>query len=89
MVLQMKRVGVLCDPAVPGGIGTFGAVQAFAGSTGVDVIPIDVRDRAVMERAFAALAQIPSRSLSLRILMRLRGLTFGTAADAGTRTQFH
>src|ERR1700681_4428195 len=40
----VMRVAVLRDPAIPAGIGQFGAIQAVAPSLGVEVIPVNVRD---------------------------------------------
>ena len=54
---RLKRVGVLRDPTVSGGIGHLGAVQAVAPSFGVEAVPIDVRDAAGIERGLAAFAQ--------------------------------
>ena len=53
----VTRAAVLRDPAIPAGIGQFGAIQAVAPSFGVEVSPIDVRDAAEIERAIAAFAR--------------------------------
>ena len=45
IVPGVKRVAVLRDSANPAGIAQFGAIRAAASSLGVDVSPIDVRDR--------------------------------------------
>ena len=42
---DVTRVAVLRDPGMPAGIGQFGIIQAVAPSLGVEVIPINVRDR--------------------------------------------
>ena len=53
----VTRAAVLRDPAIPAGIGQFGAIQAVAPSFGVEVIPINVRDADEIERAVAAFAR--------------------------------
>jgi putative ABC transport system substrate-binding protein len=50
------RAVVLRDPSSPVGIGTFGALQAVAASSGVELRPGDVRDAGEIERAITALA---------------------------------
>jgi putative ABC transport system substrate-binding protein len=53
---RVTRVSVLRDPAIPQGIGQFGAVQSAAPSLGVEVSPVNVRDAGEIERAIAAFA---------------------------------
>ena len=53
----VTRAAVLRDPAIPAGIGQFGAIQAVAPSLGVEVSPINVRDAGEIERAIAAFAR--------------------------------
>jgi putative ABC transport system substrate-binding protein len=53
---HVTRVAVLRDPAIPQGIGQFGAVQSAAPSLGVEVSPVNVRDAGEIERAIAAFA---------------------------------
>jgi putative tryptophan/tyrosine transport system substrate-binding protein len=53
---RVTRVAVLRDPAIPQGIGQFGAVQSAAPSLGVEVSPVNVRDAGEIERAIAAFA---------------------------------
>ena len=53
----VTRVAVLRDPAIPAGIGQFGAIQAVAPSLGVEVSPVNVRDAGEIERAIAAFAR--------------------------------
>ena len=53
----MTRAAVLRDPAIPAGIGQFGAIQAVAPSLGMEVSPVNVRDAAEIERAIAAFAR--------------------------------
>ena len=48
---EVKRVGVLRDPATGAGIGQWAVIQAVAPSLGVELSPIDVRDAAEIERA--------------------------------------
>jgi putative ABC transport system substrate-binding protein len=60
---HVRRAAVLRDPAVASGIGQFGAVQIVAPSLGVDVIPVDLRDAAEIERGVTAFAHSPDGGL--------------------------
>jgi putative ABC transport system substrate-binding protein len=53
---HVTRVAVVRDPAIPQGIGQFGAIQSVALSLGVGVSPINARDKGEIERAVAAFA---------------------------------
>jgi putative tryptophan/tyrosine transport system substrate-binding protein len=53
----VTRVGVLRDPSIPGGSGLLGAMQAVASAFKVELVPIDVREAAAIERGVAAFAQ--------------------------------
>jgi putative tryptophan/tyrosine transport system substrate-binding protein len=53
----VTRAGVIRDPAIPSGIGQFGAIQTAAPSFGVEVILINVRDPGEIERAITAFAR--------------------------------
>ena len=57
----ITRAVVVRDPAISGGIGSFGAIQSVAPSLGVDVTPINVRDAEDIERQIARFAR-PSDS---------------------------
>ena len=59
----VTRAAVLRDPAIPAGIGQFGAIQSVAPSFGVEVSPVDVRDAGEIERAVAAFARSPNGGL--------------------------
>ena len=59
----VTRAAVLRDPAVPAGLGQFGAIQSVAPSLGVEVSPVNVRDASEMERAVAAFARSPNGGL--------------------------
>ena len=50
-------MAVIRDPAITGGIGQFGAIQAVAPSLGVEVSPVNVRDAGEIERAVTAFAR--------------------------------
>ena len=54
---RVTRAAVLRDPAIPAGIGEFGAIQAVAPSLGIELRPIDMRDAGEIERAVAAFAR--------------------------------
>ena len=59
----MTRAAVIRDPAIPAGIGQFGAIQAVAPSVGVEVSPVNVRDAGEIERAVEAFARFPNGGL--------------------------
>jgi putative tryptophan/tyrosine transport system substrate-binding protein len=59
----VTRVGVLRDPSIPGGSGLLGAMQAVASAFKVELVAIDVREAAAIERGVAALAQGSDRGL--------------------------
>ena len=54
---HVTRAAVLRDPAIPAGIGEFGAIQAVAPSFGIELRPIDMRDAGEIERAVIAFAR--------------------------------
>jgi putative ABC transport system substrate-binding protein len=54
---RVTRAAVLRDPAIPAGIGEFGAIQAIAPSLGIELRPIDMRDASEIERAVTAFAR--------------------------------
>src|SRR5262249_26565315 len=60
---RVTRAAVLRDPAITGGIGQFGALQAVAPSLGVEVSPVNVRDAGEIERAIADFARSPNGGL--------------------------
>jgi putative ABC transport system substrate-binding protein len=62
---NVTRAGVLRDAAVAFGIGQFAAIQSLAPSLSVDVMPINLRDAAEIERDIAALARSASAGLIL------------------------
>ena len=54
---RVTRVGVLRDPATPGGSGLLGAIQAATSSFGVELKALDIRDAATIERGLSAFAR--------------------------------
>jgi len=58
----VKRAAVLRDPTIAAGIGQFAAIQA-AGSVGMELSAIDLRDGGEIERAVADFAQRPNGGL--------------------------
>jgi putative ABC transport system substrate-binding protein len=54
---RVTRAAFLRDPAIPAGIGQFGAIQAVAPSFGIELRPVDVRDASEIERAVSAFAR--------------------------------
>src|SRR5215475_12267452 len=53
---RTTRAAVIRDPAIPSGIGQWGAIQTAAPSVGVEVSPVNVRDVGEIERAVTAFA---------------------------------
>src|SRR5262245_18025179 len=53
---RVTRAAVLRDPAIPQGIGQFGAIQSAAPSLGLEVSPINVNDAGELERDVTAFA---------------------------------
>jgi ABC-type uncharacterized transport system substrate-binding protein len=60
---RVTRAAVLRDPAIPQGIGQFGAIQSAAPSLGLEVSPVNVRDASDIERDVTAFTSCP-RSIS-------------------------
>ena len=56
LVPGVTRVAVMRDPDISAGIGQFGAIQAVAGSFGVEAIPVGIRDGEEIERDITAFA---------------------------------
>jgi putative ABC transport system substrate-binding protein len=54
---RVTRAAFLRDPAIPAGIGQFGAIQAVAPSFGIELRPVDVRDASEIESAISAFAR--------------------------------
>ena len=54
---NVTRAAVLRDPAIAAGTGQFAVIQSVAPSRGVEVIPVNMRDDAEIERAVAAFAR--------------------------------
>jgi len=71
---DVTRAAVLRDPAIAAGTGQFAVIQSVAPSSGVEVIPINMRDAAEIERAVAAFARSSNGGLIV---------TAGAAAIAG------
>ena len=53
----VTRVAVIRDPAITAGIGQWSAIQAVAPSAAVEVVPVNVRDAAEIERTLGVFAQ--------------------------------
>jgi putative tryptophan/tyrosine transport system substrate-binding protein len=62
---HVTRAAVLRDPAIAQGIGQFAVIQSVAPSLRMEVIPIDIRDAADIERALTAFAQSSGGGLIL------------------------
>jgi putative ABC transport system substrate-binding protein len=60
---HVTRAAVLRDPAISAGIGQFAAIQSMAPSLGVEVIAVNVRDAADIERDLTAFARSPNSGL--------------------------
>jgi len=60
---RVTRAAVIRDPALTSGGGQLGVIQAVAPSVGVEVTPLNVRDRGEIERAITAFARSPNGGL--------------------------
>ena len=60
---NLTRAAVLRDPAITSGTGQFAVIQSVAPSRGVEVIPVNMRDAAEIERAVAAFARSSNSGL--------------------------
>jgi putative ABC transport system substrate-binding protein len=60
---RATRAAVLRDPALASGGGQLGALQSVAPSLGVELSPVNVRDRGEIERAITAFAREPNGGL--------------------------
>jgi len=59
----VARAAVFRDPANPSGIGQFAVLQAMAPLLGMEVIPVNVRSAAEIERTVAAFARVANGGL--------------------------
>jgi ABC-type uncharacterized transport system substrate-binding protein len=57
------RAAVFRDPANPSGIGQFAVIQAIAPQLGMEVLPVNVRDAAEIERAITSFARVANGGL--------------------------
>jgi hypothetical protein len=62
---RVRRVAVLRDPTVPARSASYGAIRGAASSFGVELVPIDTRERSELEQTIAAFAQKPDGGLIL------------------------
>jgi ABC-type uncharacterized transport system substrate-binding protein len=63
MAAGVTRVAVFRDAGLPSGTGQFAAIQSVAPSLRMEVIPINLRDAAEIERVVAAFARNPNGGL--------------------------
>jgi putative ABC transport system substrate-binding protein len=54
---RVARAAVIRDPTTPAGSGQLGAIQGASSFLGIELVPIDARDPAEIERAIAEFAQ--------------------------------
>jgi putative ABC transport system substrate-binding protein len=59
----VTRAAVIRDTTISAGIGQWGAIQALAPATSLDVVPIDVIDAGEIERGVTAFARSPNGGL--------------------------
>jgi putative ABC transport system substrate-binding protein len=60
---RVTRAAVIRDPSLTAAVAQFAAIQGAAGSLGVELSPIDVRDAGEIERAVAAFARVSNGGL--------------------------
>ena len=60
---NVTRAAILRDPALPSGIGQFGAIQSAAPSFGIEISPTDVRDAGNIQRFVTDFARTANSGL--------------------------
>ena len=60
---ELKRVGVIRDPSAPAGIGQWAVIQAAAQPLGIELMSVDPRGAATIERSLTAVARVPNAGL--------------------------
>jgi putative ABC transport system substrate-binding protein len=60
---SLTRVAVIRNPTLTTSVGQFAAIQGTAGSLGLEVSPIDMREAGEIERAITAFARTPNGGL--------------------------
>jgi len=60
---RVTRVAVIRDPTVPGGVGQFAAIQGAAVALGVELVTVDMRSNAEIDRGVTAFARQPNGGL--------------------------
>jgi len=63
----VTRAAVLRDPIVTAGPAQLAAIQGVAPSFGVELKPVDIRDRSAIERALASFARSPNGGLIVTV----------------------
>jgi ABC-type uncharacterized transport system substrate-binding protein len=61
----VTRVAVIRDPTTPSGFGQFAAIQAVAPSLGMEIEPVNMRDRQEIEGAIATFADVKNGGMIL------------------------
>src|SRR5262245_31025014 len=61
----ITRVAVLRDTSTTSGTGQFAAIQSVAPSLNIDVVPVNMREAADLERSIATFARSPNGGLIL------------------------
>jgi putative tryptophan/tyrosine transport system substrate-binding protein len=80
---NVTRAGVIRDPTIASGLGSWAAIQSASPATGIEVSPINMADADEIERAVAAFAQAPNGGLILTgspLAVRHRDLIISLAA---------
>ena len=73
---NLKRAGVLRDPALVVGIGQFAVIQSVAPAVGVDVSPIDMHDADQIDTSIARFAQSSSEDAGLIVTASALGAVY-------------
>ena len=61
----VTRVAVIRDPTTPSGFGQFAAIQAVSPSLGMEIEPVNMRDKQEIEGAIATFADAPNGGMIL------------------------
>ena len=89
---RVTRVAVIRDPEISAGTGQFGAIQAAASSSGLEVTAVSPRKTDEIERAIAAFARTPNGGLittSSALAVIHRDLIIGLAAKYKLPAVYH
>jgi putative tryptophan/tyrosine transport system substrate-binding protein len=60
---RVTRAAIIRDPTVPGGVGQYAAIQGAAVTLGLELVPVNMRSNAEIDRGVTAFARQPNGGL--------------------------